>query len=465
MDTIGNGEKDSKRSEGMFTTKTGVAVLALIMIGSVGMISGVVTSVRLDSDNVQAEIGTDEISEAGLAHAVSLLSSAEASSGTRILSAGDGRPGTGDELLASSRSLGGIPRQGIPFGGGMYRVFVQDDSADDEDLFTDSNGVLSVRVVAVKSGYETSEIEADIRIGETFPAILTNGTLRLSGRLIFLGAYGYPSSTGPIISDAGICADSQDGNLSDVWQGTATPDCRLLEAFSEKALRAPVTAVDIDSEFRPKADFILGADRGREGLVFNRRGEVIHRAGSERRSGSWTRSNSEWRWLHHLGVWRHRGTELPHGSYHSEGNIELHGPLGSAAAPASISLSAKGYVKISGPVHILPNRPPYIAVAGTDLVIENTKDQSDSYSFRGLMRANDQIAVSGGLMLMGSLISANFSDDESPDCGCNPAKLIDGIQVLRVDGVILNRGDFDQSRIRSVKRGQLAAGNSFSSGR
>jgi hypothetical protein len=445
-------ESHEQGMESFLASRAGVITLACLTIAVVIGISVLVVTASSDRIIRGASLSADEIADAGMSHAAGILATLNESDADDVLLAGDGIPGTGDELAAVSADLGPIPARGVRFGGGLYRVSVTDDAGDDGNDYSDNNGVLLVTVHAVSRVRESVSHEAEVRIGGAYPAILTNGPLKLSGTLDFFGDLGYPHTNGLLLIGDGICTESPVEDVSEVWQTNGSPDCTLLKSLGTKRALAPVPAVDVSKEFRPMATVILGADDGREGLVMDTDGVLIHRAGSARSRGSWSRPGSRWEWDPGTGTWRHYGPEIPEGSYHSDGNMEIVGPLGTAASPARITLSAEGFIAITGIANMRPYREPYIAMAGTDLSLSGTAMNHEGYSFHGVLRANDQTGITGTLRLAGSLISSNHGDDGSPGCSCNPVPLVDGIQELVIDGMILNEGGFRQPRIRNHQK-------------
>jgi hypothetical protein len=451
-DEVFENEVMEEESVPFLATNAGVMALAILTIAVIVVISVAVVAGSSSTVRRGTFIGADEIAEAGMFHAAGILATLNESDGDDVLFAGDGIPGTGDELAFATAELGPIPMEGVRFGGGVYRVSVSDDAGDDDAEPGDTNGVVLVKVLAISADKEEAVHEAEVRIGVDYPAILTNGPLRLSGDLEFLGDFGYPHTSGFLLLGDEICTESAVEDADQLWQTDSLPNCMVMRALGAKKAPAPIPAVDVSKEFRPLAHYILGASGGREGMVTDGEGRLIHRAGTARSRGSWSNRESRWEWEPGTSTWRHSGREIEPGAYHSDGNLEIVGPLGSQASPARVTLSADGFISFDGAIHMRPYNEPYIAVAGTDLLIMGSPVFREGYSYQGLLRANDQIGVKGWLRLSGSLISANHSDDDSAGCSCNPVQLVDGVQELSVNGSILNEGRFVQPRIRNHQK-------------
>jgi len=426
-----------------------LAFLTILVIIAISVFVATASSSRITRDTI---LSADEIADAGMTHAAGILSSLNESAANDVLSTGDGVPGTGDELVNISAELGPVPVGGISFGGGRFKVRITDDAGDDDEPSKDTNGVLLVTVDASSHLGESVTHEAEVRIGGVFPAIMTNGPLRLSGRYSFVGEFSYPQTNGILIVDDELCVDSLTEDVAPLWQSGSSPDCSLLRAIGREGGMGSLPAVDVSREFRPLATVILGASGSIAGLVMDGDGRLIHRAGSARRRGVWSSRGSRWEWNPDTATWRHKGSEIPAGAYHSEGNIEIVGPLGTMASPAEITVSTEGFIALEGIMHVIPFNGHYIAMAGTDLSVSGPRIGGEGYSFNGMLRANDQIGVQGFFSLAGSLLSSNMSDDDSFGCFCNPVPLKDGIQEISIEGYILNEGDMRQPRVRNHQR-------------
>ena len=452
-----NNETDPKvecrfACDSFISTRRGVFCLAVLTISVIVIISVFVVTASSSRIMRDSRLSADEIADAGMAHATAILSSLKESGADDVLRGGDGIPGTGDELANISADLGPVPIGGVSFGGGRFKISISDDAGDDDDPSSDTNGVLLVTVDASTHSGENVTHESEVRIGGVFPAIITNGALRLSGRHTFVGDFSYPQTDGMLMIGDELCVESLTADVASLWQSGNSPDCPLLRSIGRGGKVVSLPAVDVSREFRPMATIILGATGNLAGLVMTGDGRLIHRAGSSRTAGVWSSRGSRWEWNPYTATWRHRGSEIPPGAYHSEGNVEISGPLGTMASPAEITISTEGFIVLAGIMHVIPFSGNYIAMAGTDLLVKGPKTVAEGYSFNGMLRANDQVGVEGFFSLAGSLLSSNMSDDDSFGCFCNPVTLNGGIQEISFEGYILNEGEMRQPTIRNHQR-------------
>jgi hypothetical protein len=401
-----------------------VTILAFALVSS-GMAS------REISQNASQQTEAFFISEAGLTHGIRLVTAAPTSQYTSILTAGDGIPGTGDELSTRPSELTPIPGDGIIFGSGRYRVFVTDDPADPNgDPSVDSNNRLVVTSIGTGRDGATVTTEAIVTVASA-PAILVNGPLLINGNPIIGGSAGTIHSNGALTVSGTTCVSQTVSSTTTITVGGTVSGT----GCSGPGVTQPNSAI-IDPPTWPirsfffntgKYDYVLGDD----GRVRNQAGTLLHNSATQ--GDDWNLSsvqsgcNGKWTWKGSSErKWVHGGSCMPAGrTWYVAGNMELGSDFG-LSSPVKATFIAEGYITVSAKPNIFANlEDRYAYMAGTDLTLSGDP-ASGINSSAGIHYAAHQIKFNGNPKINGVVIAANLADTNSPSCGCNPVPRLSG---------------------------------------
>jgi hypothetical protein len=426
-----------------------ISIFAILLVTVIGF---AIISQGLVSQNI-AKNAKDQteafyISEAGLNHANNLVINAGASNFTSLLQAGDGIPNTGDELSNRSAWLTPIPSTGLTLGNGYYVIKVSDDPEEtDGNPNVDSN----YRVVITSIGYGQNgavvTMESIIGVGFS-PAILINGPAKVGGNMKILGTEGVFHANGLIdVSGNAICAEQYFSSSSAINSATSRVGaaCSSNGPTRSNQPAFSVPTWNIRSAFYTRSNYILGVIGSNAGKIFNSSGGLIFDSAVS--GNTWTmNASASWTWDASNGLWSHNGSQLPTGTYYSEGNVELGSNFGSAASPAQATIVAEGYIRATGTPYMTPALDNFSLMAGTDLRLSGNPT-SGAVNYQGIHYAGHQVGFLGNPGINGSVVAANLADNNSPVCGCNPIGLtnsgymdVSGNPTITYNGGLLNAG-------------------------
>ncbi len=419
-----------KNQEGIALITAIFALLLATVIGFALYYSSVVASTVAvnERDNTEAFY----IAEAGYNHAYSLLSKVQSSDFNTILTAGDGSPGTGDELSispssglwtsaeiipAGNKDSGGVQNFGAT-GNGRYWVTVKNDTVTGETPTLDVNKIIVITSTGVGRDGSTTTIEGSITVGSTFPALLVNGNLKLSGNIEIHGLNGIVHANGTLHNNGNPCADlyfSATGNIIDP-SGLKGPGCIGVGVARTNQPFITPPVYNIPADFKSKADFVLGGGSGsRGGKVYNKSGVQIGDANTHNQK-LWVNGPGSFKWSNSTNRWI-QINDIVEGTYYVEGNLEIQGQLGSALFPKRATLIAEGFIKNQGKQYIAPALAGYSLVSGTDISLKGkitTGHSTDDLEAEGLVYAHHQIGFVGSPTIRGKVIAANVADTVSP---------------------------------------------------
>lgn len=410
-----------------------ISLLALMMITLLGLALTTTSmiSTRASTNDRQAS-DAFYLAESGIAHAKGLILNQGLDFDT-YLQAGDTNGCTGDELSATpvfpfsaEDKITSIAAGGEAFGSGRYEVMVCDDDDDDNDPNDDNND----KILVVSTGYGADGASATLETVITnspFPAIVSDGNLKIMGNPDILGTHGGIQANGNLEIGGNACAEqyfSSGGSITisgapktgELCAGSGSYDSPRDARPTEEPAEIP-TLNPID--FKSEADYILGID----GSVKDDLGNTLKAPGS----GKW----GKWDWNGGDKEWKLTGDPVLSGTYYSEGSIAISGSPGSPGSPVSLTLIAEGWIDISGSPEMTPalttGGVTYAAIAGSDLKISG----NPSNGYQGVWYVKDQLAFSGNPTINGQIVCLNEEDVKFPDSnGRNLVELQNGVMVI-----------------------------------
>lgn len=426
-----------------------VAVFAILLATVIGVAlyhsSTIGFTITLNErDNTEAFY----LAEAGYNHAFTLLSKVRSNHFNAILTAGDGIPGTGDELSVPPSSglwttAGNIPPGNKTGGGvtnfgangaGRYWVSIRNDTAAGETPTRDYNRILYITSTGVGRDGSTATVEGSIIIDSAgFPALLVNSKLVLGGTVRIEGVNGSVHANDTITLDGTPCADVYFSSTGNIVNSSNARGANCTGAgvnrTNQPFIQPPV--YDVRTDFRGKTDYLLGGRGTNAGKVFNRSGQVLFT--STKQNYVWTKGDMVWEWNSKDQSWIQKGN-IEHASYYSEVNIQIKGNFGSSAIPAQATFIAEGYIYNKGKQYLTPAYQNISLLAGTDLRItgrlETDTTSEDDLEAEGIIYAHHQIDFAGSPTIRGNVIAANQADTDSPG-GTNLVTLNSGAMVIR----------------------------------
>jgi hypothetical protein len=178
------------------------------------------------------------------------------------------------------------------------------------------------------------------------------------------------------------------------------------------------TYYNIQTEFKHRADYILGSD----GKVRNQAGVLQPMSGDDWKpsgGGKWTWESGNQRWKHG------DSNMLPNVTFYVVGNMELGSDFGSVSNPVRATFIAEGSMTVSAnPYTAAYLDDKYGFIAGKDLTLNG--NPSSGYSSTGINYAGDQIKLNGNPRINGLVIAANLTDTNSPGGIGNPVPRVNG---------------------------------------
>ena len=425
-----------------------IAIFAILLVTVIGF-ALVATGILSQNIATNAREQTEAyyISESGLSHANNLVLNAGVSNFNSLLQAGDGIANTGDELSNRPAWLTPIPSTGLTFGNGYYIVKVSDDPADaDGNPNADSNGRIVITSIGYGKNGATATTESIIGVALS-PAILINGPAKVGGSFSVLGTEGVFHANGIIDVTGNPCASQYFSSSATITSATSKmgADCSGNGPTRPNQPVIPLPTWNIRSDFYTRSTYILGATDAAAGKVYSSSGTLI--VDTATTGNTWVmNASAQWSWDEDNKLWSHSGSQLPTGTYYSEGSVELGSSFGTAASPAQVTVIAEGYIRASGNPYMRPNLDNFSLMAGTDLRLSGNPT-SGAVNYQGIHYAGHQMGLMGNPSVSGVIIAANLADTDSPVCGCNPVQLtsagymdIGGNATITYNGGLLNGG-------------------------
>jgi hypothetical protein len=130
----------------------------------------------------------------------------------------------------------------------------------------------------------------------------------------------------------------------------------------------------------------------------------------------------------------------PAGSYCVNGTLTLAGAIGSAAAPAQLSLFVLGFVNITGNPFIEASHPSDVVIAAEGDIFLNGVRDSGNPNYRGRVLGRNQCDAGGNPRLEGSLEcedQTQWSDEDNAAWDIVPDNIINGdLELVTVCGTL-----------------------------
>jgi hypothetical protein len=300
-------------------------------------------------------------------------------------------------------SAADIPAGGRAGTGGSYTVRIIDDPADgDADPKTDRNLKVIVRCTATTSDGGSASVDAVIS-QVVLPAIANDGNMTIGTQAQILGQCGAIHANGNLtLPTAGSNFPTIAGTITAT--GTTTGTARdTLAATKTPVAGAPAVAIpDLNPpDFCPAgAEFLLRAD-GRAVRVST--GEVRN-AQSAGLGGA-----QEWGFRYQTPpTWTMVQAGAVSGSKICvDGNFEISGNMGTAAAPFLITAIATGSVSVTGTPFLAPaTTDSILIVSGGDVNLAGNSSGTAS-NYEGMVYAENQCAVSGSPRMSAQILCKN----------------------------------------------------------
>ncbi len=402
-----------------------IAIFAILLVTVIGfaLISTGMLSQNI-STNSRQQTEAYYISEAGLTHAIKLVTDAGSSEFTNILQAGDGTAYTGDELSTQPLISTPIPAAGIAFGKGRYFVYVSDDPAEtDGDPNTDSNG--RIIITSVGHGSDGATVTTEAIVGDNAPvsriAILADGDIINTNNLFARGPGGAIHANGIFQTSSNVCVDnfvshtsSTSMNLPKITSGTLCTTPATVGSnveYSKPTITPEIYDIpELRSTFLPQADFIFKDD----GTIFLS-GSSTAMTSTERTSAGF----DAWSWNSGSKLWSYSsGTAIPNGTYYMEGSSIKISNGGDDTTPPKITLITEGSIEITNAPAFQPKLAGYALLAANDIKISS---KIGVLGNPGLVYAYGHMEITNQSTFYGWLQAANFRRSD----GTNGADITD----------------------------------------
>lgn len=412
-----------------------VAVMLLLMVMSALAAALTVSgnSETMIARNHQTAAQARAAAEAGLNHALEVTTDwlqdyqdngyASASAAmTALLVGPDGETGT----TATNADNGSLAGLGIPLTGLALsdlpdvtyevRLFDEDDSnrgvtlsTDDitrigegtSGAYSDANTRLVIRAIGYASGNAVATIEATIAPVE-LPAIVTNGSLEISGNATISGTEGSVHSN-TNLEVSGSPTITGDATASGTYTETGNPTVAGVAEGSQSTKTVPSISA---SDYLSDADFILTS----AGRLTTAGGTEICDASSPPHNQC---SNLGYGFEYTTAPsikWQlsSNSDTIIAGTYYVETDVQVSGSPGSALLPLQMTIIAEGSIDVSGSPDLTPDTPELLFVTDGDLEISG--GITEPSTAEGLMLVHEQLKISGNPTLAGQILVEDGDD-------------------------------------------------------
>ena len=397
---------DNRKARKAKTSEEGIALLTtLFALGIITLLGLALTATGMIevkiSGNERQSTNVLYVADAGLVHAQGIIFS-ENPDFTTLLQTGDGTACNGDELSTGfTDPITAIGAGGHAFGADdRYEVRVCDDPDEtDADPDVDTNARILVRSIGFGRDGATATVEMVIGV-IPFPGIVTGGPLRIDGSPVINGPGGGIHTN----SDLDVNGNPQmeqfanaSGSISVGGSiSTGPPPVYGDSPADTSDSEPPLDLPDINpADFIGMADFVITFSGGScftngiPGLPFD-----------------WSCDPGGNRIV--------AGNDIPPGTYHTTGNVNISGNPGEGVGGISLTILADGYVEISGNPEMNPALTTggisYGVVAGTDLKVNG----SPSNPYTGVYYCRHQLDFSGNPEITGMVIALDDDDFGTP---------------------------------------------------
>lgn len=392
----------------VWRNESGLALIAVLlgmtMLAVIGVALAAVGVVEFrTSMNHRSATRSLLLADAGATHAVALvrgpLSGYDYSD---LLLGSDALGNTEDDgYLSNYRGLAefdALPDTGVLLGSGRYFVrLVNDDTDPTGDPLIDTNN----RLMAICRGETSDGGAAEVRVimsAPSFPAIATNGDLRIPGTPNILGrCAGVHSNENLYINGT----PTVDGTVTASGEVFAKNDIYTSEGVEvTPGFDRPMEIPDLDPlQYCDRADYLL--QDGQLTILDESPPETIDLSGGKMSGWQYNKSND---------LYTIQGKDAVPGTYCVHGNVQVSGNVGSTGNPLSITILATGSVDIGGtPIITSEHKEDLLIVAEGDVEMGgNTSGTTPQYS--GLIYAGAQCGLNGNPVMDGRLLCYDAED-------------------------------------------------------
>lgn len=399
-----------------------IAVLLLLLLSS-ALSAALAVSASTEAKvarNHQLSAEARAAAEAGLIHAAQLTIAniqnwqangfADASAAmTALLRGPDNQAGNPPqnadngslENLGVARPPTRVQLNGLP--GVFYeaRLYDEDDPArgltlsstdqtrisEDGQAYNDNNGRIVVQAIGYSNGDALARLEATIG-SQSLPAIVTNGTLTMSGNPTITGTSGSVHANDDL-SLAGSVVISQDATASDGFSTSGNPTVGGTSGGGMPNHTVPnINAAD----YLGFADFILTS----AGTLTTPGGAVLCDASSNQNA-----CKGAYGWVFSGGEWLMNSNSWAAGTYYAQTVVRITGNPGSSANPARISVIAEGSIDVSGNPDLQPDTPAFLFITNGDLEISGGMD---THGGETQILVREQLSLSGNGTYFGQIL-------------------------------------------------------------
>lgn len=288
---------------------------------------------------------------------------------------------------------------------------------EDNQATIDANMKVLVQAVGYSNGDAIARVEATIGAVQ-MPAIVTNGSLTMSGNPTVTGAGGGVHANADL-SLNGTVSIAQNATASGNYSTSGSPSVGGLGAGGQSNQTVPnINAAD----YLGLADFILKAD----GTLTNPAGTVLCDA-----SGNADACKAGYGWVFGGTDWNLSSNTWTQGTYYAETDIRITGNAGSPGNPALISIFAEGSIDISGNPDMQPDTPDLFLVTNGDLDISGGLDVHGGET---QILVREQLSLSG----TGSYSGQILVQDVPSVSNLVTANSIVGTKVITYSGISSN---------------------------
>jgi len=305
------------------------------------------------------------------------------------------------EAFGLPRPPGRLSLAGLP--GVFYevRLFDEDDPArgvtlsaadrtrisEDNQTSSDANGRIVLVATGYASGNTVARLEGTIsRV--SLPAIVTNGSLLISGNPTVAGAAGGVHANVDL-SISGNPSIAQDATASATFTPTGSPTVGGVSGGGYPNQTVPdINAADYFS----LADFVLTS----AGTLTNPVGTILCDASSNQNA-----CKASYGWVFFGGAWTLNSTTWAAGTYYVQTAAEVSGSPGTPADPAQVSIIAEGSIKISGSPDMRPDAPELTFVTNGDLSISGSLSAE---TIEGQILVREQLHLAGNPTISGQIL-------------------------------------------------------------
>jgi len=305
------------------------------------------------------------------------------------------------EALGVPRPPARLQLAGLP--GVFYeaRLFDEDDStrgltlssadrtriAEDNQPFVDANQKILIRAIGYSNGDAVATLEAIIGAA-SMPAIVTNGSLTISGNPSVTGSGG-SAHANVDLTVSGSPSFSEDATASATYSANGNPSIGGVSGGGYPNQTVPnINAAD----YLALADFILRSD----GRLTDAVGTVMCDASSNGNA-----CKAGYGWVFGGSEWSMNSNSWTAGTYYAQTTVRITGNPGSSVNPAQISIIAEGSIDISGNPDIRPDTPNLLFVTNGDLEVSGGMDM---YGPESQILVKEQLKWSGNGTFSGQIL-------------------------------------------------------------